>query len=129
MKRRTPRSLPALLLACNRDPEAPKNRGRSGSRSRYDRQAPFTYGSEKESGSMTSPRNQSERRQDSSVQMIQVEAVAQGSGEARRPALGRPEGPPDDPASAAFLRLGNAGRGRSRQGPDWETQNLCSRPW
>lgn len=125
-----------LALACGR-PEAGSEApdGGSASAPRIDPsqsvQLLFTYGSEKEewiedvtarfnAGGIKTPGGK----------VIQVEAVAQGSGEAVDDILsGARQAHLTSPASAAFLRLGNA-RSRAQTGKDLigETRNLVLSP-
>lgn len=135
MKRRTPALLAlALLLACDRGPEAPLA---SDTVSAPDLDPAttvkllFTYGSEKEEWieDVTAQFNQRGVKTPGG-KVIQVEAVAQGSGEAIDDLLsGARQAHLTSPASAAFLRLGNA-RSRAQTGKDLigETQNLVLSP-
>lgn len=90
----------------------------------------FTYGSEKEEWieEVTARLNTGGHRT-ASGKPIQVEAVAQVSGELIEDLLaGARQAHLTSPASAAFIKLGNA-RSRARAGKDLigETRNLCSR--
>ncbi|HEX3126379.1 MAG TPA: VWA domain-containing protein [Thermoanaerobaculia bacterium] len=91
----------------------------------------FTYGSEKQAwiDDVTAAFNASGARTSNGKQ-IQVEAVAQGSGEAIDDLLaGARQAHLTSPASEAFIRLGNA-RSRARTGKDLvgETRNLVLSP-
>lgn len=132
MKRRTPALLAlALLLACNRDPEAPENVSAPDLDPGKTVKLLFTYGSEKEEwiDDVTTQFNRSGVKTPGG-KVIHVEAVAQGSGEAIDDLLsGARQAHLTSPASAAFLRLGNA-RSRAQTGKDLigETQNLVLSP-
>ena len=134
MKRRTPALLAlALLLACNRDPEGPEEKpaGAPDLDPATTVKLLFTYGSEKEKWieDVTERFNQSGVKTPGG-KAIYVEAVAQGSGEAIDDLLsGARQAHLTSPASAAFLRLGNA-RSRAQTGKDLigETQNLVLSP-
>lgn len=91
----------------------------------------FTYGSEKEEwiNAVTSRFNES-RVHTPGGKVIQIEAVAQGSGEMVEDLLsGARQAHLASPASAVFLRLGNA-QSQTRTGKDLigETQNLVLSP-
>lgn len=91
----------------------------------------FTYGSEKQAwiDDVTAAFNGSDIRT-SGGKRVQVEAVAQGSGEAIDDLLsGARRAHLTSPASEAFIRLGNA-RSRARNGKDLvgETRNLVLSP-
>lgn len=132
MKRRIPALLAlALLLACDRDPGAPENVSAPDLDPATTVRLLFTYGSEKEAwiDDVTARFNQQAVKTPSG-KVIQVEAVAQGSGEAIDDLLsGARQAHLTSPASAAFLRLGNA-RSRAQTGKDLigETQNLVLSP-
>src|SRR5262245_6241072 len=132
MKRCTPALLAlALLLACHRNPEAPQEAGAPDLAPATTVRLLFTYGSEKEAWieDVTTRFNRSGVKTPDG-KTIWVEAVAQGSGEAIDDLLsGTRQAHLTSPASAAFLRLGNA-RSRAQTGKDLigDTQNLVLSP-
>ena len=120
-----------LLLACGRDPESPENVSAPDLDPATTVHLLFTYGSEKEEWieDVTAQFNQGGFKTPGG-KVIYVEAVAQGSGEAIDDLLsGARQAHLTSPASAAFLRLGNA-RSRVQTGKDLigETQNLVLSP-
>jgi Ca-activated chloride channel family protein len=133
---RTARALAALLAACALSACQTRQPGGATASSPHPDDAShlnllFTYGSEKEDWirEVTERFNAAGLRT-ASGRVIQVEAVAQGSGELVEDLLsGARQAHLTSPASMAFLKLGNA-QSRTRTGKDLvgETRNLVLSP-
>lgn len=120
-----------LLISCRAEPESPGERSAPEEDGAGSVRLLFTYGSEKEPWiqDVTDRFNREEHRT-AGGKRIRVEAVAQGSGESIDDLLaGARKAHLTSPASAAFIRLGNA-QSRARTGKDLigETRNLVLSP-
>ena len=142
MSRRTMRRIPAVcalglaglaaLAGCGPGPEPGSSTGSTtGAPAGPAIHLLFTYGSEKEEWiKAVTARFNAQRAHIANGKTIQVEAVAQGSGEMIEDLLsGARQAHLASPASAVFLKLGNA-QSRTRSGKDLigPTQNLVLSP-